>query len=315
MKFYKRDPDRALAGMAELSLEERGAYNTIIDALYARDGVLRDDDELLRRIMGCHGNQWRKVKTSLLEHGKIWIEAGYIKAKGVDSVLKEAENFSETQRKRAEKRWEIENKTGGKTEKHQQNQHHVNASAAYANTPTPIETSIETAAASVDPLSFGKEMRELAGLADSIASQNFQMVPMWLQEGLDPELDIRPAITAAMEGRRQRDPNWAPRGLSYFTDIIREWHANRVKGLPPRDSKSASAPAKINWTDAVNDYVWMRSTQPHDRTNWWSERYGPAPHEPGCQVPESVYERVARYDAEAAKIFAAAREEAEKAAH
>ena len=110
MKFYKRNPDRALAGMTELTLKERGAYNTIIDALYSRDGILRDDDEMLRRLMGCHGNEWRAVKARLIDQGKVWIEGGYLKAKGVDSTIQEAENFSETQRKNAEKRWEIEGK-------------------------------------------------------------------------------------------------------------------------------------------------------------------------------------------------------------
>lgn len=141
MKFYKRDPDRALAGMAELTLQERGAYNTIIDALYSRDGVLRDDDELLRRLMGCHGNELRAVKKKLIACGKVWIEDGYIKAKGVDSTLNEAENFSETQRKRAGKRWEIERKTATNAEKSEQKQQtdYAKDGNALTLTPTPIE--------------------------------------------------------------------------------------------------------------------------------------------------------------------------------
>lgn len=151
MKFYKRDPDRALAGMTELTLEERGAYNTIIDALYSRDGILPDDDEVLRRLMGCHGSKWKAIKSRLIAHGKVWIEDGYLKAKGVDSVLQEAENFSETQRKRVGKRWEIERKRSrnasetaekrsGKTEKAEQNQRPEDTKRADTNTPTPIDT-------------------------------------------------------------------------------------------------------------------------------------------------------------------------------
>ena len=110
MKFYKRDPDRALAGMADLTLQERGAYNTILDALYSRDGVLRADDEMLRRLLGCHGNEYRAVKSKLMGCGKIWIEGGYVKAKGVETTLEEALDVSEKQRKNARKRWEIERK-------------------------------------------------------------------------------------------------------------------------------------------------------------------------------------------------------------
>jgi hypothetical protein len=38
MKWYKRDPNAALTGMASLKLEERGAYNTILHLIYATTG-------------------------------------------------------------------------------------------------------------------------------------------------------------------------------------------------------------------------------------------------------------------------------------
>lgn len=122
MKFYKRDPDAALVGMAELSLQERGAYNTILDLLYSRDGILPDDDEMLRRCLHCHGNEWSAVKSKLIKRGKIWVSDGYIMALRVDETIKDAANFSETQRKRAEKRWEIERKRTGNLEKTKHNQ-------------------------------------------------------------------------------------------------------------------------------------------------------------------------------------------------
>lgn len=106
MHWYKRDPDAALAGMSELTLQERGAYNTILDLLYARDGDLPDDDDVLPRMVGCHGNEWRAVKAKLIARGKIWTVDGKLTAKRVETELKERKNFSETQRKRAGKRWE-----------------------------------------------------------------------------------------------------------------------------------------------------------------------------------------------------------------
>lgn len=113
MKFYKRDPDAALAGMAELTMQERGAYNTIIDLLYSRDGVVADDDEMLRRVLGCHGNEWRAVKAKLIAKGKIRVEAGMIKARRVDEVISEAEKLSTAQRERVGKRWETRRKLDG----------------------------------------------------------------------------------------------------------------------------------------------------------------------------------------------------------
>lgn len=107
--WYKRDPDAALVGMVGLTLQERGAYNTIIDLLYSRNGDLDDDDDFMRRAMNCHGNEWRAVKRRLIEKQKIWVTAdGKLMAKRVETSLKEAENFSETQRKRVTKRWENE---------------------------------------------------------------------------------------------------------------------------------------------------------------------------------------------------------------
>jgi len=107
MKWYKRDPDAALAGMIGLGPAERGIYNTIIDLLYSRNGDLPDRTEFLLCAFECHGSTWRSVKQSLIEKGKIWVTPdGKLMAKRVETALKEAANFSETQSKRSSKRWQ-----------------------------------------------------------------------------------------------------------------------------------------------------------------------------------------------------------------
>jgi uncharacterized protein YdaU (DUF1376 family) len=141
MKFYKRDPDAALAGMMGLTLKERGAYNTILDLLYSRDGVLPDEDDFLRSALGCHGNEWLSVKAALIRKKKIWIEDGYVKANRVENTLKEAGNFSENQRIRARKRWEMEGKAQAKSGKDQQNQ--TNEDAKGGNALIAIATAID----------------------------------------------------------------------------------------------------------------------------------------------------------------------------
>lgn len=143
MKFYKRDPDAALSGMAELTLQERGAYNTIIDLLYSRDGDLRDDDDMLRRCMGCHGNEWHAVKSRLIAKRKIWVECGFIKAKRVDDVLREAAEFSEIQRNRAAKRWETAGKHRGNGSENSKTTNDFN-DRAIPLTPTPTPTPAHT---------------------------------------------------------------------------------------------------------------------------------------------------------------------------
>jgi uncharacterized protein YdaU (DUF1376 family) len=106
MKFYKRDPDRALAGMSELTLKQRGAYNSILDLLYARDGDVPDDDARVARMISCHWREWKAVKAELIALGKIWVEGGKIRARRVQETLKEASDFAQEQSKKASSGWQ-----------------------------------------------------------------------------------------------------------------------------------------------------------------------------------------------------------------
>jgi uncharacterized protein YdaU (DUF1376 family) len=106
VKFYKRFPDSALAGMAELTLEQVGAYNLILDVLYSRDGIVPDDDVLVGRLIGRHWRTWRVLKEQLIAAGKIQITAdGLITANRVSDTLREAQRVSQEQRIRVSKRW------------------------------------------------------------------------------------------------------------------------------------------------------------------------------------------------------------------
>lgn len=78
IKWYKRDPDAALSGMMSLTLEERGAYNTLLDLLYTRDGDLPDDDRFLAGWMRCDVRVWRRIKMRLVDAGKITLHEGKI---------------------------------------------------------------------------------------------------------------------------------------------------------------------------------------------------------------------------------------------
>src|SRR5262252_1454214 len=111
MKFYKRDPDRALAGMSELNPGQRGIYNSVIDLLYARDGVVPcltdSDDRAIARNISVAPQTWRTYKKQLLAIGKIRITTdGRLDANGVTERRNEAETHSDTQRKRVNIRWQ-----------------------------------------------------------------------------------------------------------------------------------------------------------------------------------------------------------------
>src|SRR5215467_10894006 len=105
MKWYKHDPTAFLDGASTLTLEETGAYIRIIDAIYARDGDLPDDDFLLVRVCNCEIRVFRRLKAALIRKNKIWIENNCIVAKRTQRTIEAAELVSEVQRKRIEKRW------------------------------------------------------------------------------------------------------------------------------------------------------------------------------------------------------------------
>lgn len=106
MHWYKRDPNAALVGMAALTFEERGAYNSLLDLLYSCDNELADDDERIARMMNCNTRTWRKLKAALIGHGKVWVKDGKITAKRVEKELNAAAKLSEEQSKKARTRWE-----------------------------------------------------------------------------------------------------------------------------------------------------------------------------------------------------------------
>jgi uncharacterized protein YdaU (DUF1376 family) len=106
MKFYWRDPDAAFAGMAGLTLEQIGAYNLVIDLLYARDGVVPDDDDELARALHLDPRQWRRVKRELMTAGKIrTTRDGMLDANGVASRLLLAKVRSTSAKHAADVRW------------------------------------------------------------------------------------------------------------------------------------------------------------------------------------------------------------------
>jgi uncharacterized protein YdaU (DUF1376 family) len=132
MKWYSRDPHRAIEGMIGLSLEDIGAYNLLLDHAYAREGDLPDDPQLIGCMLRVHGNRWLAIRARLLSAGKMKIEGGKIVLNGVENTLKTARNFSETQRKRVGKRWE-------KSEKNNDNKEANIPKPDYTNTTTTTE--------------------------------------------------------------------------------------------------------------------------------------------------------------------------------
>lgn len=84
IKWYKRDPDAALNGMMELNLEERGAYNTVLDLIYTRDGNLADDDRFIAGWLRVDVRVWKRIKNRLIDLGKLRAEEGMLRNSRAD---------------------------------------------------------------------------------------------------------------------------------------------------------------------------------------------------------------------------------------
>jgi uncharacterized protein YdaU (DUF1376 family) len=105
LKWYKRDPRAALIGMMELTLEERGAYNTILDLIYIHDGAVVDDAANLCRTLNCNVRTWKRIKARLLELGKLYPHAGCLRNERADDEIPKAQSLVASAKFSASKRW------------------------------------------------------------------------------------------------------------------------------------------------------------------------------------------------------------------
>jgi uncharacterized protein YdaU (DUF1376 family) len=98
--WHKRYHSDALTGYLNLTLEERGAYTTILDLLYDRGEPLRHNERLLAGYFGVSVRKARAMIAALVEKGKISVLGdGTITNRRFEL---ERENSAKTSRKHAE---------------------------------------------------------------------------------------------------------------------------------------------------------------------------------------------------------------------
>lgn len=108
--WHRRFHSDALAGMLSLTLEERGAYQTVLDLIYDRGGPIADNERLLAGYMNVSLRKWRTLRASLINKGKISADDGVLTNRraekeienGVKTARKLAENGAKGGRKKAE---------------------------------------------------------------------------------------------------------------------------------------------------------------------------------------------------------------------
>lgn len=122
LRWYRRDPLAALDGMANLSLEERGAYNTVLDLIYARDGAVPDDAAFMCRRLGCNVRRWTRIRQRLIDLKKIYVDGGSLRNGRADIEVPQAiarvEQATGNGRRSGEVRGEVSRKFGQSLRKH-----------------------------------------------------------------------------------------------------------------------------------------------------------------------------------------------------
>ena len=94
------------SGTLELSFEEEAAYRKICDLIYLFDARLRDDDRANARRLKISLQKFRKLKSALLDQGKIEVRAGHLHQERCEKDLKKIQERSKKAAKKARKRWE-----------------------------------------------------------------------------------------------------------------------------------------------------------------------------------------------------------------
>ncbi len=71
LPWYKRDVDAWRGGTRGLSLELRGFYSELLDAMWDRQGPIPNDDSKIAIMVGCNKRSVRKLLPHLIACGKV----------------------------------------------------------------------------------------------------------------------------------------------------------------------------------------------------------------------------------------------------
>lgn len=236
VKWYKRDPDAALSGMMELNLEERGAYNTVLDLIYSRANKLPDDDRWISGWLRCDLRVWRRIKSRLIEAGKIYIDGGMIHNQRADVEIEEAilrgvsRALSAREAGLASAR-SRRLKSSGETAENRQSDSTNRSTNCSTNTQHSHSHSQKAAKAAsargrqADAVPLDSPIHKLMKAANMIEiPSDASMLQAWLAEGIDLETTI--CTVAARIAERENARGKPIRKLKYLDDAVREEHSS-----------------------------------------------------------------------------------------
>ena len=89
LPYHKRWHSDMIAEVINLDLRERGALFTLIDLMYIHGGSVPDEDDFMRRYLGCNAKGWHTLRDRLLHLQKIYRDGNsLLRSPLVDKELK-----------------------------------------------------------------------------------------------------------------------------------------------------------------------------------------------------------------------------------
>lgn len=243
--------------MLQLTLEERGAYNTLLDLIYSRGGPVPDDDRWLAGWMGVSLRRWKTLRAALIVKGKVFA----LNVNGVDCLMNERaadelastaerrRNLAESGAKGGRKRAETCAKPARNLAETEGKSNENNAPAqatleaplkliTYTDTQTETDGGVVAREASQDDWPEGSakdhadklvELSESPWL-DPHKSQGLVLsvgrLAAWKREGASWEHDVLPAVLAGTRNRRSPVSSW-----TYFDRAIAQSIADNRRAL------------------------------------------------------------------------------------
>lgn len=230
--WHKRYHGDALTGFMSLSLEERGAFQTLLDLIYDRGGPIVDNDRLLAGYLGVSLRKWASLRDMLISKGKIAVEDGHItNARAILELKKSAK----TSRKCAEngskggcKSVETRKKSNENSES---DQAPLKPGSSHTRSQKPESANADSAGARDADFGLVELSADLcrdAGVPlpdHGAAERNRQTVERWVSQGAAPSL-LREVVVKRRAGMRA-----SPHTLAYFDNPVREAIAGRTAEL------------------------------------------------------------------------------------
>jgi uncharacterized protein YdaU (DUF1376 family) len=268
--WHKRFHGDALNGYMGLTLEQRGAYTTLLDLMYDSDWSIGipDRERWIAGFLNVSVRRWRGLRDELIAADKIDIIDGQISNK---RYRKERENAASLSRKRSESGASGGEKSG-ETRRKASNINagdEANASvlplyarATEAEAETEVETEVEdraatapTVEAAVDAQAYAAKFGRAGGVsimpnrAAHFADQ-LDVIREWIGLGLDPDAEIIPALE-----QRVLDKPAERRSLAYYTPMMADMAARKGAAANGKLRSNGATPTRSRngFTNAIRD--------------------------------------------------------------